>query len=307
MKIALCFIISYDHILNKEEIWKEWIEKNKDIINVYFYYKNYKQIKSEWIKKHSIPYNYIFDTSYYHVIPAYISLMNFALTHDNNNQWFCMLTESCCPIISPTRFRYLFYNYYNKSIVSWKKSWWNIQFHKRANLEHLPEELHLANDPWFVLKRENVLQCLQFLTYKKNIFDLICQGGLANESLFAIILYSYKELKNNLSSVTHMTDWNRMTNATSPHLFKEGNMEDQKFIEKNLIDQPHVMFIRKISPDFPNDLLNHYIYDFSKEKDKRLILKNPFIIKKIGKYMFLLFYYTCPMLFLYLFYFHFLS
>ena len=26
MKIALCVIISYDHILNKEEIWKEWIE-----------------------------------------------------------------------------------------------------------------------------------------------------------------------------------------------------------------------------------------------------------------------------------------
>ena len=44
MKIALCFIISYDHILNKEDIWKEWIEFNKDIINVYFYYIKLKDV-----------------------------------------------------------------------------------------------------------------------------------------------------------------------------------------------------------------------------------------------------------------------
>ena len=46
MKIALCFIINYDHILNKEDIWREWIEPNKDIINVYFYYKDFNKIKS---------------------------------------------------------------------------------------------------------------------------------------------------------------------------------------------------------------------------------------------------------------------
>ena len=43
----LCFIISYDHILNKEELWREWIEPNKDIINVYFYYKELQKIK-DW-------------------------------------------------------------------------------------------------------------------------------------------------------------------------------------------------------------------------------------------------------------------
>jgi hypothetical protein len=33
MKVALCFIISYDHSLNKEDIWREWTEANADIIN----------------------------------------------------------------------------------------------------------------------------------------------------------------------------------------------------------------------------------------------------------------------------------
>ena len=47
MKVALCFIISYDHILNKEHIWRKWIDYNKDIINVYFYYKDIKKINSK--------------------------------------------------------------------------------------------------------------------------------------------------------------------------------------------------------------------------------------------------------------------
>ena len=51
MKAALCFIISYDHQLNKEHIWREWIEPNKDIINVYFHYKTFDSIKSDWIKE----------------------------------------------------------------------------------------------------------------------------------------------------------------------------------------------------------------------------------------------------------------
>ena len=121
MKVALCFIISYEHILNKENIWKKWIEPNKDIINVYFYYKDIHKIKSEWILKHTLPSNHIYKTSYFHVIPAYVSVLNYAL-NDNNNQWFCLLTDSCCPIISPKKFRYLFYQNYNKSIMNWKKA-----------------------------------------------------------------------------------------------------------------------------------------------------------------------------------------
>ena len=302
MKIALCFIISYDHILNKEDIWKEWIEPNKDLINVYFYYKDLRQIKSEWILKHTIPPSYIHETSYYHVIPAYLSVMNFAAIHDPTNQWFCLLTDSCCPIISPKRFRYLFYNYYNRSIISWKRAWWNLQFHKRANLALLPEELHLANDPWFVMKRENLNQCLHFVNNQQKTTQTICSGGLANESLFAIIMYIYKQLdtkKNKegvISAVTHITDWSRTTSPTSPHLFKDGNELDIKFINKSFVNDKYAMFIRKIAPDFPNAILREYIYEKSKEKDDQIIIVEPNLFKynRIKKYLFLSFYYGVP-------------
>jgi hypothetical protein len=267
MKIALCFIISYEHILNKEHIWRKWIEPNKDIINVYFYYKDISKIKSKWILEHTIPPKYIYETSYYHVIPAYTTIMTFAMNHDKNNQWFCLLTDSCCPIISPKRFKYLFYESYNKSIMNWKKAWWNVTLHKRANLALLPEEFHLGNDPWFVLKREHVLSINKYMNTKKEIVKTICDGGLANESLFAIIFYACKQLNNThlISSPTHATDWSRMTSSTSPHLFKYANKTDIAFIEKFINENKYTMFIRKISPEFPDTILEKYIYDYSKD------------------------------------------
>ena len=305
MKIALCFIINYQHILNKEDIWKEWIEENKDIINVYFFYKDLRKIKSQWIKEHAIPPNYIFETSYYHVIPAYLSILNFTFNHDEQNKWFCMLTDSCCPIISPKRFRYLFYNYYNKSLFSWKKAWWNPGFHKRANLAKLSKDLWLANDPWFVLTRENVKQVFHFVSNQKILTKTICDGGLANESLFAIIFNFYKELEETnkshiICSISHLTDWKRMSSATSPHLFKNADEEDIKFIDTELERNFHAMFIRKVAPEFPDEILRQYIF----KNDDNLVIVEPYefmynryqvIIKNI------LYFLACVMV-LYIFY-----
>lgn len=274
MKIALCFIISYDHILNKEDIWRKWIEPNKDIINIYFYYKDLKLIKSKWILEHTIPSSCIYNTTYYHVIPAYMSILSFAYNNDSKNQWFCLLTDSCCPIIPPKKFRELFFENYNKSIMNWKKAWWNINFHKRANLAILPKELHLANDPWFLLKREHVNSCIQFVKLKPDFVTNICKGGLANESLFAIILYYCKQLQNTeevLKQSTHISDWSRMSSVTSPHVFKYGDERDLDFIYKELKKNKYSMFIRKVDKDFPNQILNNIIYSENSNNNEKNI------------------------------------
>jgi hypothetical protein len=167
--------------------------------------------------------------------------------------------------------------------MSWRGAWWNIEFHKRANLNKLPKELHLANDPWFVLKRENILQILYFIKTKPDLSKTICSGGLANESLFAIILYCYKQLGKNvknssvISAVTHITDWSRMTSTTSPYLFKEENEKDIKFIDNELEKHKYAMFIRKIAPEFPDEILRHYIYEQSKDNDRKLVIIEPSI------------------------------
>jgi hypothetical protein len=272
-KVALCFIINYHHILNKEHLWREWIEPNKDIINVYFFYKDLKQIKSKWINNHTIPQNYICNTSYYHVVPAYLSILNFALKHDTCNKWFCYLTDSCCPIISPSKFRELFLKHKDKSIMAHSKSYWNIDLHRRANLKRLPYKYHLANDPWFVLTRENAIDIMKYIIHQENMCNVICSGGLANESLFAIIFTYYNKIENVINKPTHMTDWSRMSSSTSPHIFTEGDERDIQFIEKNLKENEFVMFIRKIHPMFPDSILKKYIYS-NEEKNNTIQKKN---------------------------------
>ena len=259
-KIALCFIINYEHVLYKETLWREWIEPNKDIINVYFFYKDLKKIKSKWVFKHAIPEKNICYTSYYHVIPAYIAILNFALKHDKKNKWFCYLTDSCCPIITPTKFREMFYKYKNQSIMTNSRAHWNIDLHKRANLAMLPNIYHLYNDSWFVLTRENAIDVMSFIINEPNMCTTICEGGLANESLFAIILKHYKKLQNVISKSTHMADWSRMSTPTSPHVFKDGNQEDIDFIDKCVKENDYTMFIRKVHPKFPDEILRKYIF-----------------------------------------------
>lgn len=269
MKIALCFIISYSHIVNKEQIWLDWIEPNKDIINVYFHYKDYSKIKSTWIRNHAIHPRCIVETDYMHIVPAYLSLMSFAMNHDSANQWFCFLTDSCVPIISPLKFRELFFENYSKSIMSWRKAWWNLQLCKRANLHMLKDEFHLANDPWFVMKREDVQKSIIYSGVNNNIYKTICNGNVANESIFAIMLYSCNQLANVKSCVTHAADWSRMSSPTSPHTFKEGDKEDTMFITTFLNKNRCTMFLRKVDAKFPDKILTNIIYAEDKDENRR--------------------------------------
>lgn len=264
MKVALCFIISYEHVVNKEQFWIDWIKPNQDIINVYFHYKNIRQILSPWIKTHAIPPKYIQKTTYYQVVPAYISLLTYAFNHDIHNSWFCMLTEACVPIISPQMFRELFFNHYQASILNCRPAYWNISLHRRANLQLLQKEYWLANDPWFTLCRNHVQKCILFVISKNNIYQSVNEGGIANESIFAIILQSFKELTNKQTMINEnssVADWSRMSSPTSPHVFKEGTDEDVNIICNLLKEHKYTMFLRKVHKSFPEEKLHKIMYN----------------------------------------------
>ena len=268
MKIALCFIISYEQILNKEALWREWIDENKDIINVYFHYRELATIQSQWICSHAIPKKYIVKTLYYHVVPAYMNLLRYAKMIDAQNQWFCLLTDSCVPIISPLKFRQLFFENYHSSIMKWSRSWWNINLHKRANLRLLDSSHHLANDPWFILCKTDLNSILRFTTEDLHLFNTVCRGGLANESIFAIILFIKDRFRHVINTPSHVTDWVRMSSATSPHLFIKGDDKDVAFIDDFLKKNTRTVFLRKVHRHFPDDLLSSIVYDDGDDLNK---------------------------------------
>lgn len=296
-KAALCFIISYDHVLHKEDLWRDWIAPNQDIINVYFFYKDYEKIKSPWIKQHALPPAFICKTTYTNIVPAYLGLMMFALKHDTNNEWFCFLTDSCAPIVSPLRFRTMFFGNFKKTIMSWRPAWWNLQLQKRANLALLPKCLQLAHDPYFILNRPDTVHVLSLIKNKNDYFRVICEGGIANESLFAICLNIAGTLKGVVSEVTHITDWSRMTSPTSPWLFKHQENEaitahDLAFIERELDkNRGFKFFIRKVANDFPDEALEHFMYEKFMDIDLKPEPKKKnwnFIIMILSEVVFLL-------------------
>lgn len=261
MKVALCFIISYDHILHKEQLWMDWIKPNQDIINVYFHYKEMAKIRSPWIKLYTIPEKYIQKTTYFNVVPAYMSVLSYAYEHDKENVWFSMLTDSCVPIISPAKFRKMFLDNYQASVIKCVPAYWNITIHRRANLRLLKEEYWLANDPWFVLCRDHVHKCILFMTLKNQLYQQINMGGLANESIFAIILKTFGQLTTNdantkgrtINESSTISDWTRMTNPTSPHTFDEDTEENTKIICGLLKKNKYAMFLRKIDKSYPDE------------------------------------------------------
>ena len=105
-----------------------------------------------------------------------------------------------------------------------------------------------------------------------------------------------------------MTDWSRKATPTSPHLFNDGNDTDIKFIENSLSKNKYSMFIRKISPEFPDEILKKYIYEYSKDEDNNLQINKPFFIinitnisnlSNIPKTLKNLFFFICIIYFLY--------
>jgi hypothetical protein len=187
--------------------------------------------------------------------------MKYSLKHDKNNNWFCFLTDSCVPIIHPLEFRYLFLNNYKKSIFSWCKSNWNVDFTKRANLHLLNKSYHLKNTPYFVFNRVNIQRCFHFMKNNKELFITISNGTIANESLFAIILKYYNALDYVINKNSTLTDWARMTSSTSPYLFKDATLENIDFIVNNKLRNKYIIFLRKVHTSFPDDVLEKITFN----------------------------------------------
>jgi hypothetical protein len=258
-KVALCFIISGKHILNKEEIWREWIDANKEMINVYFHYENLSKITSNWIQSKAIPAEKTVITGYYHIVPAYMTLIEHAISHDIQNKWFCFLTDSCAPIVSPAKFKEMFIENSEISIFKWDKAPWNALFNKRANLKYLPKEYRLSHDPWFTLTKIDAEYCLRFVKEKPLLFSQTCAGIIANESVFAIILKFYKRLRFVVNAKGHIVDFVRMSSSTSPYVFQRVTLQDIKYIRTEREKNKYAMFVRKIEPAFSDNMLRTII------------------------------------------------
>ena len=193
--------------------------------------------------------------------------MNFAF-RNSENKWFCLLTESCVPIVPMNKFVKIMEENISKSILSWSEAYWNTIIHTRANLRLLKKDFQLANTPWFIFSRDHVNKLLYFLVKENDLYKTICQGGLANESVFAIALQSYKDLSNPnkvINEVSTLTDWEHMESPTSPYLFKNGSQFEINIINNLKEKHKFGLFLRKVSPHFPSQIIEKLVFEENKK------------------------------------------
>jgi hypothetical protein len=87
-------------------------------------------------------------------------------------------------------------------------------------------------------------------------------GGLANESIFAIILQTFKELTNPIKTINDsstISDWTRMSSPTSPNCFREATEENINIICNLLKENKYAMFLRKVHREFPDSAIQDII------------------------------------------------
>lgn len=252
MSAALVFFTSGQHVLWQEAAWRQWV--NQAGCHVLVHYTDNAKVTSPWLRQHMIPQNATRPTSYYNMVPAMMSVLSYAYQALPDATWFCLLTESCIPVVSPTRFKEMLVDPQigGKTLMHWQPAWWNIEFHRRANLRHVEADLRLGHEPWFVLGREDAFACLDgFYRRHSRLCRIVCVGGLANESIFAILLRLAGRLDGVLNIKTTATDWSRMSSATSPHVFRAGDEADcAAFLRRFRAENKHTMFLRKVDGGF---------------------------------------------------------
>ena len=106
-------------------------------------------------------------------------------------------------------------------------------------------------------------------------------GGLANESMFAIILQTFGEIDNPsrlINESATVADWSRMASPTSPYLFKESTNENINIICNLLKENKYTMFLRKVDKSFPDTTIKEIMnMDFNHTYE---LLHNSAISKK---------------------------
>jgi len=97
------------------------------------------------------------------------------------------------------------------------------------------------------------------MTTDKPAYRLICRGGLANESIFIIILKQCEELLNVINESVNVASWEKMSSANSPFVFKSGIKEEMDYIDGFFKENKYLMFIRKVDVSFPDHVLREKI------------------------------------------------
>ena len=257
--VTFCFIVIKDLI--KEHVWTKWFDELRARnfpFTVLTHCSRPEAISSPWLKSTLIPAEYTKPTSWERHTTAVLSLHKYAL-ETTNSDWYTLHSESCVPFVNVDTFIETYTKYRSNTFLSYSKIWWDPLVSNRANLYMIPEEHRYAHQEWCILCREDAEQIMQISKVRANVTEIMTSGVCADESLIGVFISMINNFKNVVNKKTTAVDWTRSTNSScSPHMFNEWTEKDVEIIDGLKADNM-IMFLRKIGPSFPDDVLFNFI------------------------------------------------
>lgn len=265
--VTFCFLVTTD--LVKEHIWREWFDQLQQLqfkfkIIVHCSPSNVDNVKSDWLKLHFIPNKRTRDTAWGWVLKSMMSMYEHAID-TCPAAWYTLHSETCVPMVSPETFIRIFNEHKQHTFVSHRRAWWNILKVRRANLHLLPSDMHVAHSQWCIFCHEDLSQLVKMSKldeHIKNALSVLAGGHAAEESYAAALLGSINDMKNVINQPTTLVDWNRSLNGNNPHVFIEWTDADETIVnDLRKTNANTFMFMRKIGPTFPDEILRKHIFD----------------------------------------------
>jgi len=234
--------------------------------NIYVHVNtNVHNIQSLWLKQYIIPSLYIKDTQWGSLGNAIVSLYEYAYIN-SNNKWFVLLSESHVPFISPNNFILKYYQYKENSLIEWKHSLdilsptWDAV--SRCNFQYLPKEYWLHHEMWVILTNKDIKDIISFRDNAKTnvIYNTLVSGNIADECFIGVMLMISNKMNKVLNITTTILDWEQNSAVSShPYVFSSYNEYIRKLLHQKRKQNENGLFLRKISSEFPDDVLQTFI------------------------------------------------
>lgn len=221
------------------------------------------KIESLWLKDYIIPSLYVKDTKWGYLGDAIISLYEYAYV--NNNQWFVLLSETHVPFISPSNFAMKYDKYRDSSLIEWRhsldisKPTWDAV--DRCNFHYFPKEYWLHHEMWLILtyKDMNDIIKLRYGTSTSIIYNTLVSGKIADECLIGVMLLIANNMRNVLNISTTILEWQHQGDTNHPYIFTSYDENNRKLLNQKREMYEDGLFLRKISTDFPDEVLKKFI------------------------------------------------
>lgn len=259
MDVVFCFLTVGD--LRKEHIWIKWFEGLQKLgmkHQIVVHCSMPDTIQSEWFRPYLVPDTYLRPTSWGFLMNASLSMYAYAY-QTTKAKWYVNVSESHVPFVSPRTFYSMFQQYYQNTLLSNGAIWWDPLTIRRANLHLLPQKLRISHQQWCIICKEDMEIVFDFTNHNHELAQSIIHGHTSDESFIGVCLLKENQLKNVINTVTTLVDWDRSPNGNNPYTFTEWTPKDEQVVTELSRANPNAMFLRKISIDFPDEVIDQWI------------------------------------------------